>query len=537
MPADLSPTDQRILALLAQGLHDAEIAVRVGLPVGDVKARVLALMQRQRLLDRAALVEWYSADSSTEPAELAANQDAGSRRALLVLGGVLVVAAALVAALLLLTDGDGASSAANDRTPGGEVSPSPTMVVPTATIEPPPPLSLDTIRAAQLGTGEALLVARRGEFFATEAIDRLYLDPVDGTLVVEPVWRVPEDWVGENPGFVQTIVPNAHGTRLAIGSAPTLVDGEVRALLVVGTVGEEFPRGAAMTPGYYPAFFAGRKVAIAPTADDLRPAWQLFDPATAEFTPMDVPPGATAGPIGWTERTGIIWPASQGDFIDASGQVVMHIEHEGTYPQGIESYAVAENDQFDGTIILPGGSKEADEGVAIVSWWPRFDTRYVSEVWLGNGQVLETWTGTMTVAGLAGRGAWTGTYCQRSGLCVIAKLSAGTVIPFSELGPEGAPFQSLVGSRRGPFAKVKADVQGCVPELAEPGAAADGRCLFAGNLVSLGELDITTLVPRANIVEVDGVEYVAVYDLDGHLAWMEAGLVDFRREFEEMTLR
>jgi hypothetical protein len=80
-------------------------------------------------------------------------------------------------------------------------------------------------------------------------------------------------------------------------------------------------------------------------------------------------------------------------------------------------------------------------------------------------------------------------------------------------------------------------VGGCAPLLAAPGAAPDGRCLYAGDLVSLGELDITALVPNANVVEAGGVEYVCVYGLDGEVAWVEASLLEFRREFEEMRLR
>jgi len=54
MRADLTATDERILDYLAEGLHDAEIAVRVSLPINNVKARIARILQREHLLDRAA---------------------------------------------------------------------------------------------------------------------------------------------------------------------------------------------------------------------------------------------------------------------------------------------------------------------------------------------------------------------------------------------------------------------------------------------------------------------------------------------------
>jgi hypothetical protein len=55
--------------------------------------------------------------------------------------------------------------------------------------------------------------------------------------------------------------------------------------------------------------------------------------------------------------------------------------------------------------------------------------------------------------------------------------------------------------------------------------------------VALGELDITELVPKANVVEVDRIKYVCIYDVDGQVAWIPARLVEYRPRFPEMTLR
>ncbi|MFN0096853.1 MAG: helix-turn-helix transcriptional regulator [Dehalococcoidia bacterium] len=54
-PAPLTPTEERILALIREGRVDAEIAVQLGLSVGDLKARVERLMTKTGATSRAAI--------------------------------------------------------------------------------------------------------------------------------------------------------------------------------------------------------------------------------------------------------------------------------------------------------------------------------------------------------------------------------------------------------------------------------------------------------------------------------------------------
>src|SRR5690606_2374731 len=76
MPDDLSPTEQRIIEGLRAGLKDAEIAVRLGLTVGDTKERITRLLQRHRLLDRQALLDWAAGDRAAAAPGMRAEREA-----------------------------------------------------------------------------------------------------------------------------------------------------------------------------------------------------------------------------------------------------------------------------------------------------------------------------------------------------------------------------------------------------------------------------------------------------------------------------
>lgn len=54
----LGPAERRVLEYVREGTLDAEIAVRLGVPVGDVKDRVASMLEKLNLPDRAALAAW-----------------------------------------------------------------------------------------------------------------------------------------------------------------------------------------------------------------------------------------------------------------------------------------------------------------------------------------------------------------------------------------------------------------------------------------------------------------------------------------------
>jgi hypothetical protein len=63
----VSPVDLDILRFLRGGKFDAEIAVRTGMTIGDVKTRIEALRQRLGLPDRDALAAWEPDDFEPGP--------------------------------------------------------------------------------------------------------------------------------------------------------------------------------------------------------------------------------------------------------------------------------------------------------------------------------------------------------------------------------------------------------------------------------------------------------------------------------------
>jgi DNA-binding CsgD family transcriptional regulator len=58
----LSPAERRVLEFVRAGTLDAEIAVRLGVPVGDVKDRIASMLRKLNLPDKAALAAWTPSD-------------------------------------------------------------------------------------------------------------------------------------------------------------------------------------------------------------------------------------------------------------------------------------------------------------------------------------------------------------------------------------------------------------------------------------------------------------------------------------------
>jgi len=63
----LSPAERRVLEYVREGTLDAEIAVRLGVPVGDVKDRIASMRRKLNLSDRAALAAWTPSDGPHPP--------------------------------------------------------------------------------------------------------------------------------------------------------------------------------------------------------------------------------------------------------------------------------------------------------------------------------------------------------------------------------------------------------------------------------------------------------------------------------------
>lgn len=65
-PDGLTPAERRVLDYVRAGTLDAEIAVRLGVPIGDVKERVASILRKTGARGRAALVEWAAPPEPVE---------------------------------------------------------------------------------------------------------------------------------------------------------------------------------------------------------------------------------------------------------------------------------------------------------------------------------------------------------------------------------------------------------------------------------------------------------------------------------------
>lgn len=67
-PADLSPDDKAICALVATGARNAAIAAELGLSEARVKARIRALLAKLKINGRIRLAQWFRAQGFGRPA-------------------------------------------------------------------------------------------------------------------------------------------------------------------------------------------------------------------------------------------------------------------------------------------------------------------------------------------------------------------------------------------------------------------------------------------------------------------------------------
>jgi len=72
----LTEAEQRVLEYVQARKLDAETAVRLGIPVGDVKDRIAAMLTKLELPDRAALVAWTGEEPERERDDAGAAEDA-----------------------------------------------------------------------------------------------------------------------------------------------------------------------------------------------------------------------------------------------------------------------------------------------------------------------------------------------------------------------------------------------------------------------------------------------------------------------------
>lgn len=150
----LTPADEMLRGFLEQGLRPAEIAVRLGIPVADVHARIARFAGHAEPL--APDTPAQLASSAVLPVDVAAEEhehEPGSHVPLVLLGIVAAVFVAAMAVFLVLESREaGQRTSALDRE-GGSIPPA--IVQPTPSPTPTPPI-IDGVQLEPMTVGDAL---------------------------------------------------------------------------------------------------------------------------------------------------------------------------------------------------------------------------------------------------------------------------------------------------------------------------------------------------------------------------------------------
>jgi hypothetical protein len=469
--AHVSPTDRRILEHLRNGLHDAEIAVRIGQPVFTVKERIRALERENGLEGREALLTWYEKGGRSE-GRRGGRPVAMSRRRWLVAGGIVAAVATTVFFLIPAPADDPAAPAGPMRRPvdvqtlvaGTFPSPTPT-ITPTPTLVP---------IATPLSTSHGINNSRNLylEFRAGDRTLWRYLRPPGSpvpTTGPQVIWEVPII-EGERPivltDSIGSLLAVAYHTRLA--PFPTFH-------LVFGTTDGRFDAPIELDPNATPRFLADGRVALATNLQS-PDGWRLLS-RDGTLTDLVAPDAATGGAVGAIPGRGVLWLADGGLVVDETGAEVFRLEHDGRTPDRIEAF------QYQGNLNLDISAVPAEEvpdyfvpeGLVLVTW--RTEGRVlVSQISLATGEAMFTYEGDFRPVGNVMFG-YAGNWC-RDGDCLQAQLNHGG--GFSRNTGAGA---SVAASAPAAFAVVE-EGENCAPVHDSPGSEAILDCVPPGRVLS-----------------------------------------------------
>src|SRR5690606_35897102 len=123
--------------------------------------------------------------------------------------------------------------------------------------------------------------------------------------------------------------------------------------LVVGDANGHFSDPVELNGRYITRFFAGDHVVLVPELGPPARNGLLFDPNTGAFEPFGPPEPATFGPIGWTQRHGMLWLAG-GDAIDDAGRRVFSLDGLAPAPPASAYVVAMETDGYPNPVIRDG---------------------------------------------------------------------------------------------------------------------------------------------------------------------------------------
>ncbi len=209
LPDSLTPAERRVLDYVRLGTFDAEIAVREGVSVGEVRERVARILAKLGLNDRAELAEWQAPGADPELPGSTAHPPK-LRRTWLVAAPLAAVG--ILAGVTLIVLNVGARDHAAAPAPGIEVTA--TRPLPTSTPDPTAtPVLVDGMFAmpmkvgdeTEIAPGSALIIATGcwGCDGPTASLQRVFRR-ADGSYRIDELFRAPQRAAGAQ-GFVDYI--------------------------------------------------------------------------------------------------------------------------------------------------------------------------------------------------------------------------------------------------------------------------------------------------------------------------------------------
>jgi hypothetical protein len=505
-----------LLAFAREGLRDAEIAVRLSIPISSVKARFDALERRAHLRGRQALAAW---DPATEEAEVVSPLPApqptpASPRSRSGIVMAFLGLAAITAVIAFFATGP----------QGEELAPR----TPAAPSRPPAksaPLEIELLQNAlayrrdpaensirfgapvPIDPTFAVIVRARDGDGRPSGLDRIYVPPGKQDSVLEPLFRVP-------PGWELTATGGSFGgARLAVIYAR---DGEAN-LAESYDGGMTWEPAVNVPPGTQVAFVSASRLVLAEPGGT---RWWSPGEAGAS-TLINQPGGTTGGPVGIGPAGVLLWKAPGARLTDADGRTHISLTHTDFEVERLNAYAALSVNGL--ALVLwsnPDGvftSLAAEDGSLI--------TTFFSTPWSPVGPAA-----TLRVVGNHCPAAYPetevpGLPCQ----AVLFHPGTGTLHPIVDplLQTDQIDPTPIVASQAGPFALVHRG-GGCLPIHAGPStSSATEGCATPGQLLTLaypGDLDGAGPIDP-HFVREDARTWVHIYDVRGIARWVDAAAI------------
>ncbi len=405
-PDVLTPAEQRVLALVREGLTNAEIAIRLELSPTTVKYHVANMLSKLDLPDRHALAAWEAPERRRRPVALSAlllGWFVAPRRwvlpgsaspARVAVGGLLGVVALMAVAAIVATAVAFRRSADEDlpAPPAGATSTQPPAAsAPPATPAPSPAAAVAWVRT---------LRGPQGEIAADAA-----LTP-DGSVLVVGVTGSPS-FLGTtgDTGDVALVKLRPSGKREWVKriNAPGF---ESPSALAVDAAGEIYVAGHGLVPG------ASRHVLLMKLTGNGGVEWQAqFGEWTGEAFDIAVAPDGSVSLVGWVVRNPEDDPRAEllVTRVAASGRRVWTV-----YEGGVQSHSPMgiATDPSDGSTYVTACLERSNDGMSCTAALLKYDnsgrrvwTQDLGELprarngsFKGNAPVAVGSTGSITIA-------------------------------------------------------------------------------------------------------------------------------------------